>query len=42
MVYAGATEVHNGYRMRCTGANQHEGAGEVAVTGPERRPDIVA
>jgi len=42
MVSAGATEVHHHYRMRSTGAIPHEAAGEVAVTGPERRPDIVA
>jgi putative redox protein len=41
MVSAGATEVHHLYRMRCTGALLHEGAGEVIVTGPERRPDII-
>jgi putative redox protein len=42
MVSAGATEVHHRYSMRCTGAVPHEGEGEVTVTGPERRPDIVA
>jgi putative redox protein len=42
MVSAGATEVHHRYRMRCTGAEAAEGEGEVAVTGPDRRPDIVA
>jgi putative redox protein len=42
MVSAGATEVHHQYRMRCIGALRHEGEGEVAVTGPERRPDVVA
>ncbi len=39
---AGATEVHHHYRMRCTGAEPHEGAAEVTVTGPERRPTVVA
>jgi putative redox protein len=42
MLSAGATEVHHRYRMRCTGAELAEGEGEVAVTGPDRRPDIVA
>ncbi|HEY8438603.1 MAG TPA: OsmC family protein [Candidatus Limnocylindrales bacterium] len=42
MISAGATEVHHHYRMRCTGADAHEGAGEVIVTGPHRRPEIVA
>jgi putative redox protein len=42
MISAGATEVHHHYRMRCTGALPHEGAGEVIVTGPDRRPNIVA
>jgi putative redox protein len=42
MLSAGATEVHHRYRMRCTGAEPAEAAGEVAVTGPDRRPDIVA
>ncbi len=42
MISAGATEVHHRYRMRCTGAEPTEAEGEVAVTGPDRRPDIVA
>jgi putative redox protein len=42
MVSAGATEVHHHFRMRCTGAEPTEAAGEVIVTGPERRPDVVA
>ena len=41
MVSAGATEVHHGFRMRCTGARAKEAEGEVAVTGPERQPAIV-
>lgn len=41
MVSAGATEVHHGFRMRCTGARPKEAEGEVAVTGPERQPAIV-
>jgi putative redox protein len=42
MISAGATEVHHHFRMRCTGAEPNEAAGEVLVTGPDRRPDIVA
>jgi putative redox protein len=42
MLSAGATEVHHHFRMRCTGAEPKEASGEVVVTGPERRPDIVA
>ena len=42
MLSAGATEVHHHFRMRCTGAEPVEAEGEVMVTGPERRPDIVA
>ncbi|MEA2519228.1 MAG: putative redox protein [Chloroflexota bacterium] len=41
MVSAGATEVHHHFRMRCTGAEPREASGEVIVTGPERRPDII-
>lgn len=42
MVSAGATEVHHHFRMRCTGAEPKEAEGEVMVTGPDRRPDVVA
>lgn len=42
MLSAGATEVHHGYRIRNTGPNGLEAVGEVVVTGPYRRPDIVA
>ena len=42
MVSAGATEVHHHFRMRCTGAEPKEASGEVIVTGPDRRPDIIA
>ncbi len=42
MISAGATEVHHGFRMRCTGVEPKEATGEVIVTGPGRRPDIVA
>jgi putative redox protein len=41
MVSAGATEVHHHFRMRCTGAEPKEASGEVLVTGPDRRPDIL-
>ncbi len=42
MISAGATEVHHHFRMRCTGAEPTEASGEVIVTGPDRRPDVVA
>ena len=42
MLSAGATEVHHHFRMRCTGAEPREASGEVLVTGPDRRPDIIA
>jgi putative redox protein len=42
MISAGATEVHHHFRMRCTGAEPKEAEGEVMVTGPDRRPDVVA
>jgi putative redox protein len=41
MLSSGATEVHHGFRMRCTGLEPKEAAGEVIVTGPYRRPEIV-
>jgi putative redox protein len=41
MLSAGATEVHHGYRIRNTGTGPFEAEGEVVVTGPYRRPDIV-
>ena len=41
MLSAGATEVHHGFRMRCTGIEPKEASGEVIVTGPNRSPDIV-
>jgi putative redox protein len=41
MVSAGATEVHHAFRMRSTGADPKVGSGEVTVTGPDRRPDII-
>lgn len=42
MLSAGATEIHHRYRMRCTGAEPKEAEGEVVVTGPYRRPEVVA
>ena len=41
MLSAGATEVHHGFRMRCTGIEPKEASGEVIVTGPNRSPDVV-
>lgn len=41
MLSAGATEVHHGYRVRGTGATPFEAEGEVVVTGPYRRPDVI-
>lgn len=41
MLSAGATEIHHGYRVRNTGPEPFEAEGEVVVTGPYRRPDIV-
>jgi len=41
MLSAGDTEVHHGYRIRNTGATPSEAAGEVVVTGPFRRPDVI-
>jgi putative redox protein len=42
MLSAGATEVHHRYRVRNTGPEPFEAEGEVVVTGPYRRPDVVA
>lgn len=42
MLSAGATEVHHGYVARRTGDEPFDVQGEVVVTGPYRRPDIVA
>ncbi len=41
MLSAGATEVHHRYRVRNTGPAPFEAEGEVVVTGPYRRPEIV-
>ena len=42
MLSAGATEIHHRYRIRGTGAKPFEAEGEVVVTGPYQRPDVVA
>lgn len=42
MLAAGATEVHHGYVVRNIGPAPFDAEGEVVVTGPYRRPDIVA
>ena len=42
MISAGATEVHHHFRVRSSGPEAIEASGEVMVTGPDRRPDIVA
>jgi len=41
MLSAGETEIHHRYRVRGTGAEPFEAEGEVIVTGPYRRPEIV-
>ena len=42
MLSAGATEVHHRYRIIATEPGQVASEGEVVVTGPYRRPDVVA
>jgi len=42
MLSAGATEVHHRYLVRNTGPSPFVAEGEVIVTGPHRRPDVVA
>ena len=42
MLSAGDTEVHHRYVARQTGDEPFEAEGEVVVTGPYRRPEIVA
>jgi putative redox protein len=41
MLSAGATEVHHRYVVRNTGPTPYQAEGEVVITGPYRRPDIV-
>ena len=42
MLSAGATEIHHRYRVRNTGPEPFAVEGEVVVTGPYRRPDVIA
>jgi putative redox protein len=42
MLSAGATEIHHGYRVRNTGPEPFGAEGEVVITGPYRRPDVIA
>jgi len=42
MLSAGETEIRHRYRMKCTGLEPKEAEGLVVVTGPFRRPDVVA
>ena len=42
MLSAGATEIHHRYRVRGTGERPFEASGEVLVTGPYKRPDVIA
>jgi putative redox protein len=41
MLAAGATEIHNAYRVVRTGALPLDESGEVVVVGPYRRPEIL-
>ena len=42
MLSAGATEVHHRYIARQTGDEPMEAEGEVVVTGPYKKPEVVA
>jgi putative redox protein len=42
MLSAGATEVHHRYVVRNIGPEPFAAEGEVVVTGPYRRPDVIA
>lgn len=42
MLSAGATEIHHRYQVRNTGSEPFAAEGEVVVTGPYRRPDVIA
>ena len=42
MISAGATVVHHRYRIHATGSAPYEAEGEVIVTGPFARPDVIA
>ncbi len=41
MLSAGATEIHHRYAIRSGGKAPYEAQGEVIVTGPYRRPEVV-
>ena len=41
MLSAGDTEIHHRYHVRVTGSAPYEEEGEVLVTGPYQRPDIL-
>ena len=41
MLSAGDTEIHHRYRVRRTGDQPFEEEGEVVVTGPYQRPDVI-
>jgi putative redox protein len=41
MLSAGPTEIHHRYSIRSIGESPYEAEGEVAVTGPYHRPDVV-
>jgi putative redox protein len=42
MLSAGATEIHHRYVIRSSGRSPYEAEDEVVITGPYRRPEIVA
>ncbi len=42
MMSAGETEIHHRYVVRSTGDQPFEAEGEVLVTGPYRRPEVVS
>jgi putative redox protein len=41
MLSAGATQIHHRFVVRNTGPEPFEAEGEAAVTGPNRRPDVI-
>ena len=42
MISSGATEVHHAYRVIGTGRQPFDETGEVIVTGPYRRPEVIS
>lgn len=42
MLSSGATEIHHRYRVIGTGPSPFDESGEVVVTGPYQRPEVVA